>query len=208
MTTKNQEVEDFGVLQGAFPIKSIPDTEIDEDHLGQASIAARKTFSRQDPIRLRAALKLGLKTSGKFLLDGVDIRIELQPAQGKYVINAANANLNAFDYEVQKIQLEILKVKPTNVGLLSASKYVLSKDIEYIIRRNPCKSYIMQTGLTEFSVNRPWNNTVPNQLYIWMVRLEGDTGDVRYSPFNLRPYQIQKYSAKINGLEQAGHGRP
>ena len=26
---------------------------------------------------------------------------------------------------------------------------------------------------------------------------------MRYSPFNLRPYQIQKYSVKINGLEQA-----
>ena len=37
-----------------------------------------------------------------------------------------------------------------------------------------------------------------------MVRLEADTGHEKYAPFNLRPYDIVKYSVKINGIEHAG----
>ena len=89
LTTPNLVVKERGIIQGAFEITPTTLTnDVTEDHTNHADIAIRKTFSKQEPIHIRGPLHLDIATCDKFLLDGLNLKIVLEPSSPNYIINA------------------------------------------------------------------------------------------------------------------------
>ena len=82
LTTSNMAIDNFGEVQGAFKCThNTHPEEILQAHLRSEEIAPRVAWSKKRPrIKLRVPLNLDIGTADKYLVDGVDLRIELQLA--------------------------------------------------------------------------------------------------------------------------------
>ena len=201
LTTTNLAVTNFGALQGAFPTTdtSVPNA-ITDGHLATDEIKKRIAYAKTNPIKLRVPLNLDISSADKLLVDGVNMKLVLHPASAPYMINSDTP----YEYSIKDIKLGMTKIKPTDPALITCNKYLMGKEIEYLIRRTPVHEEIMSAGISEFSINRPFNGWVPNQIILWMVEQKAINGDYKLTPFRLNHYNLLQYSIKVNGNEVAG----
>ena len=81
LSTSNVLCEEIGEVQGAFQIK--PESSVMVTSLGHeenALIAERIVWSKGDVVHIKGPLHLDLSTCDRFLIDGVKLRIVLEPA--------------------------------------------------------------------------------------------------------------------------------
>ena len=201
LTTSNIAVNNFGILQGAFETTdtSVPNG-ITAGHLASEGIVKRILYSKTNPIRLRVPLNLDISSADKLMVDGVNMKLVLHPASATYVINSEVP----YEYQIKDIKLGMTKIKPTDAALITCNKYLMGKEIEYLIRRTPVHDEIMGAGISEYTISRPFNGWVPNQIVLWMVEQKAVNGDYKLAPFRLNHYDLLQYSIRVNGNEVAG----
>ena len=203
LNTTNEHVRLFGEPQGAFEVTdtSLPDTVTDA-HLAKEDIVERIAFSKKESIKLRVPLNLDIASADKLLVDGITLKIILYPSQANYMVNCAAGT--TLEYIIKDVSLSLTKIKPTNAALLACNKIMLTKEIEYLVRRHPIYEQIITLGSTEATVMRPFAGYVPNQLQIWFVNQDASSGNFTKTPFRLHHYNLDSYSVKINDMEVAG----
>ena len=209
LSTPNIIVKERGAVQGAFPVETdtLKDT-LDADHMGVASIVDRVTFAKQNVIHLTAPLQLDLSSATKYLSDGINVKITLEPSSPLFLIKRSNAagdgRIN-HKFAIDNIRLLVNKIKPSDGVLISESKRLMNKPFEYIIRRNLVKETVFPAGQSELSISRPFQAVIPNKLYIFMVTQSAARGSYHRHPFFYAPNNLLSYSVKLDGLEIAGH---
>ena len=209
LTTPNILVKERGFVQGCFPIttSSIKNT-IDDDHVEVDDIKKRIAYSKSNDIHLMAPLHLDLTSATKFLTDGVNIKITLEPSNAMFLIKRTDtAGVTKVDhkYKIEGIRLMVTKYKPVDGVLISETKKLLNKPFEYVMRRNIVKEVVFPQGHSELTISRPFQAIVPNKIYMFMIEQSGARGTYNKHPFNYGHNNLQSYSIKLNGLEIAGH---
>ena len=209
LSTPNIIVNERGRVQGAFEIGT--DTLIDTlvaDHIAVDKIVDRISFSKQDVVHLSASLQLDLSSATKYLFDGINMKITLDPSSPQFLIkrtNAAGDTLINHRYTIDSIRLMVTKIKPSDGVLISETKRLINKPFEYVIRRNLVKDTVFPAGQSELTISRPFQAVVPNKLYIFMVNQSGARGSYHRHPFFYGTNNLLSYSVKLDGLEIAGH---
>ena len=209
LTTPNILVKERGRVQGAFEIESntVSDT-VDGDLIATASIVERINFAKQDVIHLTAPLQLDLSSATKYLFDGINMKITLEPSSPLFLIKRTDTGgVTKVDHKfsIDSIRLLITKMKPADGVLISEAKSLINKPFEYVIRRNLVKDTVFPAGQSELTISRPFQSVVPNKLYIFMVKQTGARGSYTRHPFFYGSNGLQSYSVKLDGLEIAGH---
>ena len=209
LSTPNIIVNERGRVQGAFEVltNSVIDT-LDAAHIARPAIADRIAFAKQDVIHLTAPLQLDLSSATKYLFEGIDMKVTLEPSSPQFLIkrtNAAGATKVNHKFAIDSIRLMVTKIKPSDGVLISEAKRLLNNPFEYIIRRNLVKDTVFPSGHSELTISRPFQAVVPNKLYIFMVKQTGARGSYHRHPFFYGTNNLQSYSVKLDGLEIAGH---
>ena len=166
LTTSNIEADEMGIVQGGFRKQTIA-PETNEDAYAKADIKERIVFSKLDSVKMIAPLNLNIASCQKYLVDGCEVRVELQPCPAKLAINAKDSQ--PFEYDIQSVRLHCLKHKPYDSTLISCNKYLLNNEIEYLVRRSIVHDEILNAGLSEHTINRPFGSFCPPKLYIWIL---------------------------------------
>ena len=208
LTTPNQLVKERGFIQGAFAVG--PETlvrVVDADHMAVDIIQDRTAFSKSNTLHIKRPLHLDVSTCDKFLVDGVKVRIVLEPSAPQILIKGllSNApNAENYNYTFKSVIFECTKIKPSDGALLATAKMIVNRPFEYILRRNIMQRVVMDSGHQEHTLARPFQDLIPNLIYIYMVDREGASGNYGRSPFYYDDYGLKHYSVKINGIQIAG----
>ena len=198
LTTSNVEADNYGIVQGVFR-KNTLTPEILDGALGNQDIVNRIAFTKLNPIKMIAPLHLNIASCQKYLVDGCEVRVELQPIDAKLAIKAKAGQ--AFEYEILSAKLHCQKYKPYDSALISCNKYLLNNEIEYVVRRTIVHDEILNAGLSEHTINRPFGTFCPPKLYIWMTSLAAVSGVHKFNPYAWETFDLSNFSVKINGAE-------
>merc|ERR1712082_310673 len=101
-------------------------------------IVERDNFAKQNVIHLTAALQLDLSSATKYLSDGINVKITLEPSSPLFLIkrsDAAGAAKVNHKFSIENIRLLVNKIKPSDGVLISESKRLMNRAFEYVIRR-------------------------------------------------------------------------
>ena len=205
LTTPNTVTEERGLVQGAFPIT--PDTHngmVDAGRAAVESVVQRIAWSKTGEVHVRGPLHLDLDTCQKFLVDGVRIKIVLEPSSIPFLIKAAVPAGQTYEYQLKSVKLLCTKIKPTATALLATSKSIMSRPIEYLMRRNIFHKEVIPVGYRDYTATRPFQDLIPNKLYIYMVDREAAMGHLERDPYYYTHFRLNHYSVKINGIQVAG----
>ena len=198
--TDNESIVLRGLAQGAFPIKSGTMSEVlNADHMGR--MVERKTFSKQATVHLKGPLNLDLSTGNKFLIDGVNIRIILEPQSSEFFINAKQpgAGAVAYRYKINYARLYVQKIKPSNGAFIATTKSLISSNMEYLFRRNVVHSELFSAGQNTLIINRPFLSKIPAKLYIFMVKQTADNGNYEANAQFFPTCDISNINVLIDG---------
>ena len=205
LTTPDDLTRDRGVVQGAFPFRTDSTSLLmTTEHMAKPKTVERVIFSKQNGINIRGPLHLDISTSESFMLDGVTTKIILEPTNPQFLIKKKADDDCLYNYELASVKLIVTKIKPADPVLLATQKMILNNPIEYVLRRNIVHHNIIPAGRSEFSVRAPFQELIPNTLYVWFVDLEASTGRYHLEPFHWGSHNLSYYSVKINGVEISG----
>ena len=206
LTTPNTLIEERGIVQGIFPVKS--NTLIDNitaDHCAKDSIQARIDFARPGNVHVKGPLQLDLSSCEKYLVDGVTLKLVLEPAAVAYLIKSSPPNPpQAYDYKLKNVVLTCCKVKPSDPAIIATRKQIVKKPFEYLMRRMIVHREIIPQGYTQHVATRPFQNLIPNKLYIFLVDRDAAMGHQQRYPFYYDHCKLMHYSVKVNGFQIAG----
>ena len=204
LSTPNLIVKERGLPQGAFPILGNSMlAKVTEDHMTKDAIVERVNFTKENGIHIRGPLHLDLSTCERFLVDGVNMKIVLQPSSAQYVINSV-AGMD-YRYRIDSIKMQVGKIRVADGVFLQTSKYIISRPIEYMMRRSITHTEILPVGHSEMTISRPFQHLIPEIIYIYFVDQEAARGSYAYDPFFYGDMGLQSYSVKINGVQISGN---
>ena len=209
LTTPSTLVEERGEVQGCFPItpKTLTHKAVDNNHLnGEDILTQRIAFSKTNTVHVRGPLQLDLSSCEKYLVDGVTLKLVLEPAPVAYLIKSSPPQHGAqtYDYRLQSVKLSCTKIKATDGAALAIRKQIAKSPFEYLMRRTILHREIIPGGFTEYVATRPFQNLIPNKIYIFLVDRDGATGNQLRYPFAYHHHGLKHYSVKINGFQVAG----
>merc|ERR1739842_209853 len=111
LTTPDEISKMRGVPQGVFPIeKDSGELEMTDAHLGEVS--ERVTFATRDTVHVRGPLNLDVSGLDAFMLDGVNMKVSLEPIHPRYLLNQLPADESVPDDEQLTVKLMVTKIKP------------------------------------------------------------------------------------------------
>ena len=205
LTTPDEITKMRGYPQGVFPVKKdSPALEMTPGHMTDASTDDRIKFAKQDIVHVRGPLNLDISGLNAFMVDGVNMKVSLEPIDPKYLINKKAADTSIPDYELLSVKLLVTKIKPAASVLLATKKALLQQPIEYIMRRKIVDTPIIPRDVLEYTTSRPFQELIPAQIYVWFVDLEASNGAYHLDPYYWGTLNITNYTVRINGVEIAG----
>ena len=194
----NESVNKIGKPRGLF---ALDHTKM-RSPINQATAQAndeRMTWSKNgDDVVMRGYLDLDICSLNKFLLDLTNIKISLEPASNPFVINS-DANGVAFKKRINSIKLYVNKIRPSAGAFLSVTKSVLRDPMEYILTRNIVHSQIIAANQSSLIINRPWQNRIPQKIYLFIVKQSSDSGVYNESPLYFHHCGLSEYRVMIDG---------
>ena len=204
LTTPNDLVEERGVVQGAFSVK--PGNMTDPIDRGgffdNADVVTRVAYAKKDVIHVRGPLHLDLSTCSKFLVDGVNMRIVLDPSSPRFLINCSPNH--AWSYSIDSAKIQLTKIKPSDGALLSTHNSIIRNPLEYMMRRHVMKTVVFPQNQNQISIFRHFEAFIPVKIYIFMIDQQASGGIYTRYPFYYRHFNLQSYSVKVHGTEIAG----
>ena len=204
LTTSNVLLDERGVVQGAFKVtdQTLVDA-IDNDHVAKDDIVKRINFAKQDTVHIRGNLHLDMTTCEKYLLDAVRIKVVLEPASVAYILKSVPGD-EPYDYTMKSVTLTCTKIKPSDGTLIATTKKLLAKPFEYVMRRAIVHKEVIPSGYNDFVITRPFQDLIPNKMYIVFVDREGAQGVQGRLPYYYNHCNLNHYSVRINGIQIAG----
>ena len=204
LTTPDEITKMRGYPQGVFPVKKDSYAlEMTTGHMTDTSTEDRIKFAIKNIVHVRGPLNLDISGLNAFMVDGVNMKVSLEPIDPKYLINKKADDTSIPDYELLSVKLLVTKIKPAASVLLATKKALLQQPIEYIMRRKIVDTPIIPKDVLEYTTSRPFQELIPAQIYVWFVDLEASNGTYHLDPYYWGTLNITNYTVRINGVEIA-----
>jgi hypothetical protein len=156
-------------------------------------------------VDLLGTLRADLFQIGRFLVDGLEIRIELRPNSDKFTLMTPLKK--GYKLNIVDAKLVTCKVQVSD-AFYSAFSETLShgNNIKYPYLRSDIRTLNFAQGLSTLSSDDIFQNMVPTRLILAMVRSEAYSGDYNLNPFNFQDFGAShiKVSVKDTGVPYEG----
>uniref|UniRef100_A0AC35FK25 Uncharacterized protein n=1 Tax=Panagrolaimus sp. PS1159 TaxID=55785 RepID=A0AC35FK25_9BILA len=172
------------------------DSDTPNVHTGTGFIKRRAPFVTHHTCEYISKLFVDLFNSEHYLVNNVNIDIELSP-------NETVFNLIAKDNNVYRFQLISCKLYVKSLYLMDGLNLELAAKLEleparYSLQRTEMSSLQIAQGLQQFSANL-FHDQVPRSIIIAFVRYNSFIGLVTSSPFTFEPFDIKDINIQVSG---------
>jgi hypothetical protein len=157
----------------------------------------RKKILNDGTINLCSRLHCDIFNSDRYLLNKVNINIELKKASDKFCLMWGN-DRTEYTVDISSINLYLRKVK-ISPAVANAHNNTLSKSLAcYPIKRTKVAKYSIDTTGQSVSENI-YQGVLPSRVLIGMVTNKAFIGNNGENPFNFQHFNISSLNLKCNG---------
>jgi hypothetical protein len=159
------------------------------------------TKSHAAIIHMRGLLMLNIASLDSYMLDGVNIQIRLGLAPSSQVILGDDATATNHRYNISLCKLWVERIVPTASAMLSLNRAMMSDNtpVEYIYDHTISKTVVFPSGQASITIDNPFNNVIPNKIYVVMIDQRALSGDFTYNPTHYQHNKLSRFSVNING---------
>lgn len=183
----------FLASTGYYPIEK-HDSPTDEGFLRRVAL-----FKDGKSAQFLSKLNFDLGSQDLYLLNNLDILFTVFKENDNFLLHCLrDDNATAYRINVQSVKLyvKMIELQPSlNLSIFSTLEKIPAK---YAVRKTEIKSCFLTSGRTEIDHNI-FNNVIPRRVTIGLVDSKAYNGNLKFSPFNFKPYDIRDITVFAGG---------
>ena len=176
-----------------------------------SAIYKRLVNLRDKGLYLHGPLLSDLNSITDYLLDGVDLIIRLSMPDNPFIFftnqqnPTSNENGKKYSFNLSNISLNVLRVKPTENAYSAMLKSLNGTGnylptLDYVFMSKVPKTYHIPNGVTEFNVDLPYSQTIPEKVFICFQTYDNfNTRDYKFNGLYLNHLNLSQININVNG---------
>jgi len=146
-----------------------------------------------------APLMLDIATMDMYLLDNVSMRIRLEFASDRFVINTSPQAVGSKPVvKIETCKMHLTTLKPRDSAREALNKSLIRSPLSYIFNKTLYKTYVMASQQTQLAIDMPWGSTIPEKLSLFMVDMKAYAGDYNMNPLHFGHNHLSKLFVTVN----------
>uniref|UniRef100_A0A914QPY6 Uncharacterized protein n=1 Tax=Panagrolaimus davidi TaxID=227884 RepID=A0A914QPY6_9BILA len=172
------------------------DTDVPNVHTGTGFINRRSPFVTHHTCEYISKLFVDIFNSEHYLINNLDIDIEVTPNESVFNFITKDANVYRFQLISCKLYIKSLYLMD-GLNLELAAKLEL-EPARYSLQRSEMSSLQIAQGLQQFTANL-FHEQVPRSIILAFVRYQSFIGNATSSPFTFEHFDIKDINIQVNG---------
>ena len=132
------------------------------------------------------------------IINGVDIHIKLWPSKPSFSLMSGD-ELKKYEIVIDEIYLRVCKVEMKKSVLDKNESHIRRTMAKYPMQRTVMKAYNIAAGLSSFTVENPYQGSIPNKLLVFMVRGSAVDGSYTDNPLYFRHTYMNNIAFYVEG---------
>ncbi len=170
----------------------------DNQNTGWASRA--EDYDLSNTVELMAPLHMDLFFQEKFLLNQMDLRLELHRQDENFALMCFAAGHEQYKLTVEDIRWWVRKVDLSKPISLAIESTLLRNTAKYPVRRVQIKVIQIAGGRRDTPINSVFNGQIPRRLIIGVVDNDSFHGSFAKSPFNFKHFDASSIYVTAGGI--------
>ena len=197
-----------GQMDECDPSKSNPNGTIPGFHLkedgststavGNEGLHQRYLYTHNsNTVDLIAPLRIDVFEQGKYLPNGVNIRLRFHRQKPSYLL--MTVGVVRYKIKIMNTSLLVRRVKPSPGVLLGHEDALMKMNAKFPITRTECKVLVYPAGLRTIQEDNVFLGQLPKRVVIGMVDNSAFTGSYTNNPYNFKTYNINYLALYVDG---------
>ncbi len=169
-----------------------------DGHMEDADNEGFKTrasfFNGSDEVELMAPIHCDLFMQDKYLLNNLDLRVELTRCKNPFLLSCLAAN-PGYKVDIRSMKWYVRKVDVSKPMLLGIENVLMKQPARYPIRRVQMTTIHVDEGRRTTPTTSLFNGQIPRRIILGCVNADAFHGTYATNPFNFQHFNI--ISAKI-----------
>ena len=145
-------------------------------------------------IDLIGHLNCDIFDQGKFLINGVELRVKLVRSRNSFVLMGSAGKL-----QITSASLLIRRAKINPTVMLAHAKALEMSTAKYPITRTEIKILTLPQGVLSKSMDNIYLGQLPKRVAVCFVSNKAFNGDFTLNPFNFKPFNLNFLSLYVDG---------
>jgi hypothetical protein len=134
----------------------------------------------------------------RMVLNGVEINMRLWRTPDAFLLLAAREDAAKYTLVLKEVYLRVCKVIPAPPITLALSAGLKEKPAVYPYTRTEMRAFNLQRGAFQFHLEDVYQQSVPSEIIIGMVKSKAFNGAVEENPFNFQDFNISSVGVNID----------
>ena len=173
--------------------KSIPNKIVEASFTGTNALTTvdEKGFNFMSPIMCDIA------DCDAYLLDSIEIRIRLELASNKFILNTDKSDANQ-KLVIDHANLSVTKLKCMDSALTALNEEMRTVPVKYLFNKTLMMTQAIAVGQTHVAIENPWHGTLPNSLAFAIVPMKSFHGEAASNSLYFGNHDLRKISLTVN----------
>jgi len=155
-------------------------------------------YANSGVVELMAPLHLDLAHQEKYLINGMDLRLELHRHDAPFALTSYDAGAD-FMIVVEDIRWMVRKVDLAKPIMMAIESTLMRNVVRYPIRRVQVKAIELSAGRRDTPINTVFSGQLPRRLIIGVVSSPAYRGNYRLGPFNFQHFNASSIQVCAGG---------
>lgn len=160
----------------------------------------RAAASRSKQIEMMGRPHSDLFNQSRYLLNGVDLKLKLNPSKDSFNLIAHDPN-SGFKTVITQASLFVRKVKLNPAIALAHEKALERGNAKYPMKRVTVKTFSIATGMLSHTQDNLFLSQTPSRIVIGLVESASFNGAANKNPFNFKPFGLSFLSLNLDGRQ-------
>ena len=137
------------------------------------------------------------------IINGVDIHVKLWPSKPSFSLMSENTD-KKYEIVIDEIYLRVCKVEMKKSVLDKNENHLKRTMAKYPMQRTVMKTYNIPEGLSSFTIENPYQGSIPNKLLVFMVKGAAMDGSYTDNPLKFRHAHTTSIAYYVEGESVPG----
>jgi len=152
-------------------------------------------FGQGDVVDMEGPLMADVCQQERLMVTGVEVNIKLWPARDEFVIMSEKKE---YKLEFQEVYLKVCKVTPVSSIMFGITETLKEKQALYPFTRTEMRAFQLQTGQFSFHLEDLYQQHVPSEVIVCMVKAKAYHGDYQQNPYSFKPFDLVELGLYVN----------
>lgn len=162
---------------------------VDDPRENYGLLSRFASFGKSQIVDMEGPLMTDICQQDRFIMNGVELNIKLWPAKDAFTLLTASEN-PTYKVEFKEVYLRVCKVMPVPSVTFGLAETLKEKSAIYPFIRTEMRAFQLQAGQYNFHLEDMYQQNVPSEVIVCMVKATGFHGSYGENPFAFKPFNI------------------